>query len=398
MMDTATFDYNSNKYMLEGEEILFGNLAYDKIIELLTSKEKTVIFAGNKSFSQSSFEELFNQYCSKDNFFLYRGIPAEPDCDVIYDMVNFLTLNQVERVIAIGGGSVLDAAKAAYLVYQTNWKLEDLFGSNKWSSANPNKELKTIIAIPTTSGTGSEATPYSNIVDRKLKVKKLISEVKIVPSLALMDYKYTLSMPKGVTLATGCDALAHLIEGFINVGADKNYPLANDWALTGIRLVKENLKQACLEPGNEYARIQMAKAALLGGMVIRYKSTGLPHLCSFSWFGRIEHGIAAIMLLPESWKWYLGNELVANRTMQLKGIFNGNTHEEIIDDIRNFLTDIGVPRDFSVFPDIDEGLLEKTAKAAKENPMKLELAPRRVPLEDSYQIIKSILNKTSKLA
>ena len=112
MMDTATFDYNSNKYMLDGEEILFGNLAYDKIIELLTSKERTVIFAGNKSFSQSSFEELFNQYCSKDNFFLYRGIPAEPDCDVIHDMVNFLTLNQVERVIAIGGGSVLDAAKA----------------------------------------------------------------------------------------------------------------------------------------------------------------------------------------------------------------------------------------------------------------------------------------------
>ena len=393
-MDTTLFDCNSSKYILDGEEIYFGNLAQDKLIDLLKSPERTAIFAGNKSFTQSNFEELYLKHCSKENFFLYRGIPAEPDCDCVNNMVEFLIANKIEQVIAIGGGSVLDAAKAAFLVYQTNWKLDDLFGSNKWSSANPNKTLKKIIAIPTTSGTGSEATPYSNIVDRKLKVKKLISEVEIVPSLALMNYQYTLSMAQSVTLATGCDALAHLIEGFINVGADNNHPQANNWALTGIKLVKENLKAACLNGQDEIARSNMAKAALLGGMVIRYKSTGLPHLCSFSWFGRIEHGIAAIMLLPECWKWYLGNEKVAARTMELAGIFNGNTPVEIIDDIRNFLTSIGVPKNFAPFNDINDELLEKTALAAKENPMKLELAPRRVPLEDSYQIIKDILNKT----
>ena len=397
-MNTVNFSFDSNQYTLDGEEILFDKAAQDKLIELLSIQEKTAVFAGNKSFSQSSFEEIFLQMSSPEYYYLYRGIPAEPDCDVINDMVNFLTLNKVERVIAIGGGSVLDAAKAAYLVYQTKWSLDDLFGSNKWSSANLGKSLKKIIAIPTTSGTGSEATPYSNIVDRKLKVKKLISEVEIVPSLALMNYKYTLSMSRSVTLATGCDALAHLIEGFINVGADKNNPNANDWALAGIKLVKDNIKQACLYPNDENARKNMAKAALLGGMVIRYKSTGLPHLCSFSWFGRIEHGIAAIMLLPECWKWYLGNEAVAKRTMQLKGIFNGDTPEEIIDDIRRFLTDIGVAEDFSSFPDITDELLEKTAKAAKENPMKLELAPRRVPLEDSYEVIRNILSKTANFS
>ena len=199
-------------------------------------------------------------------------------------------------------------------------------------------------------------------------------------------------MPRHITLATGCDALAHLIEGFLNVGADTNHPGANFWALRGIELVKHFLPQA-LE-GISGARTSMALAAALGGMTIRFKSTGLPHLCSFSWFGRIPHGIAAIMLLPESWRYYLGNPAVCERTMLLKEIFPGDTPEEIIDSFRSFLDSMGVPEKLSSFPELSTDLMERTASAAGENKMKLELAPRPVPLEESKLILQKILLKS----
>ena len=326
--------------------------------------------------------------CCVDRF---AGIWPEPDTDKVGDMKDFLDADPFDAVIALGGGSVLDAAKAAYLSHQTKVPLAEHFGVDKYSSDHPDIDLKRIIAIPTTSGTGSECTAYSNIVDRNLCVKKLIAERLIVPDTAIINPEFTVSMPRSVTLATGCDALAHLVEGLLNVRADDNHPRANEWALNGIRLVRECLPRALEHPDDAEARRGMAVAAALGGMVIRFKSTGLPHLCSFSWFGRIEHGIAAALLLPASWRYYLAEPSVAERTMMLKEVFGGTTAEEVVTNFRAFLSSVGVPKSLAACPNITPELLRSTASSGRENPMKLELAPRRVPLEESEEILFSIL-------
>jgi len=137
----------------------------------------------------------------------------------------------------------------------------------------------------------------------------------------------------------------------------------------------------------------MSLAAALGGMVIRWKSTGLPHLCSFSWFGRIEHGVAAALLLPASWRYYLAEPSVADRTMVLSEVFGGGTPEAVVANFREFLTLLGVPASLAAYPDITPELLEKTAASGRENAMKLELAPRRVPLEQSREILSGILDE-----
>lgn len=144
-----------------------------------------------------------------------------------------------------------------------------------------------------------------------------------MPELALLVPELTNSMPETVTRATGCDALAHSIEGFLNVRADRANPDADGWALESIRLITENLPRAIADGRDETARRNMCIAATLGGMVIRFKPTGLPHLASYSWFGRLEHGIAVAMLLPGCWRYYLGNPSVAERTMRLAGLFPG---------------------------------------------------------------------------
>ena len=300
----------------------------------------------------------------------FSEIEAEPCTDTVERMVEFLASVSPAAVIAIGGGSVMDAAKAALLVCESGMPLGELFGVNRYSTAHPEAKPLRVLCIPTTSGTGSEATPYSNIVDRKLG-----------------------AMPKALTLATGCDALAHSIEGFLNTGADANEPRANAWAMESIRLICEALPAAMADGSNLEARGAMARAATLGGMVIRFKSTGLPHLCSFSWFGRLAHGIAVAMLLPASWNYYLGNPAVAARTMEFAPVFPGRTPQEVIASFRAFLDRLGVPKALRECPGITPELLASTAASAGENRMKLELAPRPVPVAESRGILSALLKQ-----
>lgn len=128
-------------------------------------------------------------------------------------------------------------------------------------------------------------------------------------------------------------------------------------------------------------------------MVIRFKSTGLPHLCSFSWFGRLEHGIAVAMLLPASWSYYLGNPKVAERTMRLADYFPGDEPRGVIASYRRFLDSVGVPGALKDCDGITPELLAATAASGSENRMKLELAPYPVPVSDSERILGGILKQ-----
>lgn len=345
--------------------------------------------SGNFGFFASLARELDLGGCR------YKDIPAEPDVATIGRMVEFLRDARPDTVIALGGGSVMDAAKAAWITYQSGAKVSDFFGSNRSGELFPGRDFDRVICFPTTSGTGSEVTLYSNIVDPELRVKKLISDPGIIPAHSFVVPRLNASMPPAVTLATGCDALAHLVEGFLNIRQDANHPAANAWALAGIRLIADHLPAATAAP-NPAHRAAMAAAGTLGGMVIRYKSTGLPHLCSFSWFGRIEHGLAVAMLLPAAWRYYLdgGDDRLAARTMELSGVFPGDTPEEVIASFRAFLTRCGVPARLRDVPGITPELLALTAASAKENRMKLELAPRPVPVEESAAIIAGILARS----
>ena len=377
--------------------VVFGDNPGPSLIRLLLERRsrRIALFTGRHSVDETGIFSRFARLTAEVpvTTVRFREISPEPDVETIERMTAFLRAENPDTVIALGGGSVMDAAKAAYLVYQAGGTVADYFGSDRYTQACPGGNPDRVICFPTTSGTGSEVTLYSNIVDRRLGVKKLISDPAIIPACSFVIPDFAASMPRAVTLATGCDALAHLIEGFLNIGQDGRHAAANDWALTGIRLIERYLPEALDAPGAD-SRAAMAAASCLGGMVIRYKSTGLPHLCSFSWFGRIAHGLAVVMLLPAAWEFYLGRPEVAERTMLLRSIFPGDSPEAVVASFRKVLSRCGVPESLGAFPEITPELLERTARSAAENPMKLQLAPRPVPLEDSCRIISEILRKS----
>ncbi len=375
--------------------IACGKHAFQDIEYLIHQlKPRTiVVFTGRNSADITGAWQQLSQALVHRNQNIYRfsDIEPEPCIDTVNKMVEFLKTRSPDEVIAVGGGSVLDAAKAAWAVYQSGIKLENLFGVDKISGTAPAVKLKKVICIPTTSGTGSEATPYSNIVDYANSVKRLIADPELIPEYSFLIPDLTVFMPEHVTVATACDAMAHSLEGFLNVRQDAAHPSANNWALQSVKLVVENLPHVLQEPENIEARTALAVASCLGGMVIRYKSTGLPHLCSFSWFGRIEHGIAVSILLPHALDYYSQSTEVSQRVMKLQNIFPGDSPSAIISSYRKFLSKCGVPVSLKVFTDITEELLDATAKSAGQNKMKLELAPKPVPLENSYEILSKIL-------
>lgn len=375
--------------------IVFGENSLIEFENLMryNAPSKIIVFTGKSSVEANGAWSRFLRAAALLDVAIirYSRIEPEPCIETVEAMIDLIENEKPDQVVAIGGGSIMDAAKAAFLTYQGGGGVSNYFGVNHFSKNNPGVKLRKVICFPTTSGTGSEVTPYANVVDKDSGVKKLIVETEIIPAYSFVCPSFANSMPPHVTLATGCDALAHSIEGFLNVGMDSSHPDANHWARESIRLIEHNLPLVLKDSHNHAARTAMAAAATLGGMVIRYKPTGLPHLCSFSWFGKIEHGIAVAMLLPYAWNYYIERKEVQARTMRLAEIFPGNTPTEVIRSYRKFLDSIGVPKTLQEFPDITPELLKHTAADAGQNEMKLRLAPRPVPLDQSQAILEEIL-------
>lgn len=322
-----------------------------------------------------------------------QGIPAEPEVEDVRRIVKVMEEFLPERVIAIGGGSVMDAAKAAYLSFQSKKDVTELFGVNKVSSLVPPEELKRVICVPTTSGTGSEVTPYSNIVDKSSGVKKLIVEKAIIPQWAFISDAATVGMPEALTVTTALDAIVHSIESLLNNTSPEAPAQSEEWALESIRLIAENLPEAVKNGQNKEARMALASAATLGGMCITHRPTSLPHLASFSLYGKVTHGQAVAALLPGFWRYYIGEKSVADVTMKLSGIFaqeKENDASSVIDSFVEFVRRVGgapSPGELG----LEKYLIEKIANDAVLNPVKLQSCPRKINRENASSVISEIL-------
>ncbi len=227
---------------------------------------------------------------------VFSQIQANPSGQNVMQGVLAYHQENHDGVIALGGGSALDAAKAVALMAGQNrpiWDFEDI-GDN-WKRVN-SEGVASVIAVPTTAGTGSEVGRASVITDTDRKLKKIIFHPKILPSIVILDPELTVGLPPAITAATGMDALSHNLEALCS---PFYHPMAEGIAVEGIRRVKENLPLAYSEGNNIEARTQMLVASSMGATAFQ-KGLGAMHALAHS-LGALygtHHGLLNAILMP----------------------------------------------------------------------------------------------------
>ncbi len=226
------------------------------------------------------------------DFELYTDVEPDPTFRVVENGLKQYRKKGCDSVLAIGGGSSIDAAKVIALAATNDCAPKDLVGILKGK-----RPSAPFFAIPTTAGTGSEATIGAVISDTDTHKKELVIDTKIVPLVAALDPDLMKGLPAPITAATGLDALTHLIEAYLSTMATEE---SDYYARSGIQMVFENLPQACKRGSSVKAREKMALASYYGGLTINIAGLGYVHAFAHQLGAkfRIPHGASNAKVLP----------------------------------------------------------------------------------------------------
>jgi len=252
-----------------------GLLVTDKVISELGLLEGV-----KKALTDSSIE-----------FVIYDGITTEPTVDFVNDGLQAYKENDCEFILAFGGGSAIDTSKAVAVMVTNKGSIEDYMGLNRIP-----EEGVPLIAIPTTAGTGSEATVVTIITDTKTDVKMLFVSPFLLPQVSVVDPLLTLSCPRELTAAVGVDALTHAIEAYVSVKAQ---PMSDIFCLSAIEQISGNLRQAWANGNNIEAREKTMMGALQAGIAFSNSSVALVHGMSrpIGAYFHVPHGASNAALL-----------------------------------------------------------------------------------------------------
>jgi alcohol dehydrogenase len=249
-----------------------------------------------------------------------------------------------DSVVALGGGSAIDAAKVVSVLTANPEPMRQYMGYH--AIPRPGAPL---IAIPTTAGTGSEATRVAVITDTERQVKMMMLSVHLMPAAALVDYELSMSMPRPLTAHVGVDTLTHGIEAFVSRQASA---MTDPIALSCVGLVAQHLPAAWLEPGNRTARQAMALAACQGGMAFSNSSVALVHGMSrpIGALFHVPHGLSNAVLLPAVTRFSIPGAVtryaVVARAMGLatSGDDDERAAGQLVDGLEALNERLGVPR------------------------------------------------------
>lgn len=223
----------------------------------------------------------------------FHEVTPDPDIALVERMTAFARGKKADLLIAIGGGSAIDATKAVRVLLSEGGAITDYEGMDKITKATV-----PMIAIPTTSGTGSEVTSFSIVSDHARKRKMVLAGRAIAADVALVDPLLTLSMPKSVTASTGMDAMTHAIEAALSTMAT---PLTDLNAYKAISLIYRYLPKAVCSPDDIEARSQVMLGSLFAGIAFNSAILGLAHAIAHP-LGAVcglPHGLANAIVLPE---------------------------------------------------------------------------------------------------
>lgn len=296
---------------------------------------------------------------------LFSNIQSNPTGQNVSDGVAAYRAGGHDGVIAFGGGSALDAAKAVALMVGQDrplWDFEDI-GDN-WTRVKVGG-IASIVALPTTAGTGSEVGRAAVITDTEQQIKRIIFHPDMLPGRVILDPELTLALPAKITAATGMDALSHNLEAFC---CPFYHPMADGIAMEGIRLVKDYLPRAFENGGNLEARTQMLVASLMGATAFQ-KGLGGMHAIAHS-LGALygaHHGLLNAILMPYIVK---ANQALIEARIERLGhymLLKQPGFAGFLDWILEIRAHLGIPHELSAI-DIDAAQAARIGKMAAADP------------------------------
>jgi acetaldehyde dehydrogenase/alcohol dehydrogenase len=266
---------------------------------------RSTIIITNPALEQMGHVDIVRRYLPAQTPVHVSVIPdAEPEAKVVMEGVEILNLYHADQIIALGGGSVIDAAKIMKLKYESpQADLEELAAPfldiRKRVVRYPTEKTNRarLIAIPTTSGTGSEVTPFAVLFDKQSGRKVTLADYSLTPDVAIVDPQFVMSMPKGLTADTGIDCLTHALEAAVSIYAS---PYTDSNCMQAIQLAFKYLPIAYEHPRDEEARCMMHNAACIAAIAFANVSVGVNHALAHA-FGarfRVAHGRANALMLP----------------------------------------------------------------------------------------------------
>lgn len=274
------------QYIISGENAMKASMDHIKSFgkKALIVTDKSMVDLGNvKKLTDELDANGFTYY-------VYPEINTEPDHSMVDRGVELFRSENCEFLIAIGGGSPIDAMKAIGAVHTNGGSICDYMGKKI------EHHLPHMCAIPTTAGTGSEATKVSIITNTITDVKMLLSDPKLLVDFAILDSDFTLTLPPSVTAATGVDALTHALEAYTSI---KAFPMSDLYALSAIKKIFENIYEVYTNGTNKVARREMSIAAFEAGVAFSNASVTIVHGMSrpIGALFHVPHGMSNAMLL-----------------------------------------------------------------------------------------------------
>lgn len=291
----------------KGDSYIFGRNVLNQVGKEAKKYGNRALVVSNQTYMKPIADEVLKYLAAEGielagNKVAQDAKPNAPREDV-YRLVTYILQYKPDCIVAIGGGSTIDACKCASALATLGGEItpevDHYFGTGVVTAelAATGKKLIPVVAVETSASSGAHLTKYSNITDPVVGQKKLIVDEAIVPATSLFDYDVTATMPVSVTVDGALDAIAHTFEVFCGA-KENNYELTKDLAVTAISLCCENAKKLVLNPKDLEAREAIGLATDLGGYAIMVGGTSGAHLTSFSLVDLVGHGTACGIMNP----------------------------------------------------------------------------------------------------
>ena len=373
------------KWFRVPKDIVFGK----GTLEYLSTLEgkKAILVTGGRSMKRFGFLDQAKTYLEKAGMevSIFDGVEPNPSVETVEKGAKAMQDFEPDWIVAIGGGSALDAAKIMWAFYEyPELKFEEIIEPNSMPKLRNKAKF---VAIPSTSGTASEITAFSVITDTDAHIKYPIVSYEITPDVAILDPEIPAKMPPHITANTGMDVLAHAIEAWVSTTAS-NYTDA--LALRAIQLVFKNLPTAVANGEDLDAREAMHDASTLAGMAFTNASLGLVHSLAHKIGGEfgITHGFANAILMPYIIQY---NRKATDKVTELEKILG-------IDDLPTAVKElnkkVNIPLNLKEVTEVEidekkfEEVLDRMSKNAFEDPCTLT-NPRQSSAEDVAKIYKA---------